>query len=119
GEEAATTHAATVKEVRGSELARVTLTAAATKRLGLELGEVEAAGTGRRIPYRAVFYDPEGATWAFVNPTARTYVRAPIAIERIDGDFAYLADGPDVGTAVVTVGGPEIYGAELGVGDDE
>ena len=32
------------------------------------------------------------------------------------GTTAWLSAGPPVGTTVVTVGVPELYGAELGVG---
>jgi hypothetical protein len=118
-EEEATTGAATVQPVAGGDLNRVTLTAAAVKRLDVQTGEVVASQAGLTVPYRAVFYDAQGDTWVFVSPRPRTFVRAPVTVDHIDGDLAYLAEGPQVGTAVVTVGGPEIYGAEVGVGDDE
>ena len=44
--------------------------------------------------------------------------RAPITVDRVDGETAYLVKGPAVGTAVVTVGAPELYGAEYGVGGE-
>ena len=119
GEEEATSGAATVKPVPGTDLAQVTLTADAVRRLDVQTGTVEGSGAQRTMPYRAVFYDPEGRTWAFVTDAPRTFVRAPIVVDHIDGDTAFLTDGPEPGAAVVTVGGPEIYGAELGVGDDE
>ena len=75
--------------------------------------------TGTQIPYGAVLYDPSGETWAFVNVEGRSFVRQPITVDHIEGDRAFLEDGPAVGAKVVTVGGAEIYGAELGVGDDE
>ena len=77
----------------------------------------DAAGT--QIPYGAVLYDPSGDTWAFVNVEGRSFVRQPITVDHIEGDNAFLKEGPAVGAKVVTVGGAEIYGAELGVGDDE
>ena len=119
GQEAAAGGPATVTKVTGRNEAKVTLTAEAVKRLGLQTGKVEDSGGVRRIPYGAVFYDPKGLTWTFIRPAARTFVRAAITVDRIEGDFSYLSDGPAVGAEVVTVGGPEIYGAELGVGDDE
>ena len=90
------------------------------RRLDVQTGEVAESESGLR-PSRtaAVFYDPTATTWAFANADGRRYVRAPITVDHIDGDLAYLAEGPKVGTDVVTVGGPEIYGAEVGVGDDE
>ena len=68
------------------------------------------------VPYEAVIYDAEGATWVFTNPSGQTYVREPIEITRISGDDVVLASGPAVGTAVVTVGAAELVGAEAGLG---
>jgi hypothetical protein len=34
-------------------------------------------------------------------------------VERIDGDSVILKDGPSVGTLVVTVGAPQLFGAEV------
>jgi hypothetical protein len=111
---------AVVEAVTGTHVKRVTLTADAVRRIDVQLEPVtDAARGGRAIPYAAVFYDPDGATWVFTNPEGRTFVRKRITVARIDGDHAFLSDGPTRGTEVVTVGGPEIYGAELGVGDDE
>jgi hypothetical protein len=42
-------------------------------------------------------------------------VREAVVIERIKDDLAYLQEGPPAGTQVVTVGVPELYGAEVGV----
>ena len=96
------------------------MTKDAARRLDIQTQAVSATGAaGTQIPYGAVFYDPKGDTWAFVNLEGRTFVRESITVERIEGDLAFLNDGPAVGTEVVTVGGAEIYGAELGVGDDE
>jgi len=65
-----------------------------------------------------VLYDPDGKTWVFVDRGQLTYVREPITIDRIEGDVVYLSDGPAVGTGVVAVGATELYGAEIGVGDE-
>jgi hypothetical protein len=46
-------------------------------------------------------------------------VRAPITVDHIESGVAFLTAGPATGTAVVTVGGPEVYGAEIGVGEEE
>jgi hypothetical protein len=37
-------------------------------------------------------------------------------IERVEGDNAYLSDGPPVGTVVASVGVAELYGTEFQVG---
>ncbi len=119
-EEPAASGAATVEAVEGTDTSRVTLTADAARRLDVQTAAVRATNaTGTQIPYGAVLYDPSGDTWAFVNVEGRSFVRQPITVDHIEGDNAFLEDGPAVGAKVVTVGGAEIYGAELGVGDDE
>ena len=92
----------------------------AAKRIDLQTAAVEAgAGKGMVIPYGAVLYDPDGNTWAFVKSGDLTFERAAITVDHIDGDKAFLADGPEVGTEVVIVGATQLYGAEQGVGEDE
>ena len=119
-EEPAASGPATVESVKGTETSRVTLTKDAARRLDVQTAAVSATGAaGTQIPYGAVLYDPNGDTWAFVNLEGRTFVRESITVDRIEGDRAFLKAGPAVGAKVVTVGGAEIYGAELGVGDDE
>jgi hypothetical protein len=67
------------------------------------------------IPYTAVIYGLQGETWTYTRPEPLVFVRAPIAVDYIDGDLAVLTDGPASGTAVVTVGGSELFGVETGV----
>ena len=117
--DASATGPATVEVVKGTDLSRITLTKAAMDRIDVQFGTVDGDVPTAQVPYSAVLYDPDGATWVFVNPEARTFVREPITVDRIEGDTAYLTAGPPADTKVVTVGAPEIYGAELGVGDDE
>jgi hypothetical protein len=38
-----------------------------------------------------------------------------VVIEEVKKGYAYLSDGPEPGTQVVTVGVPELYGTEVGV----
>ena len=45
------------------------------------------------------------------------YERTPITVEYAAGELAVLSAGPPLGTVVVTVGGPELSGAEFGVGE--
>ncbi len=68
------------------------------------------------IPYSSVIYDVEGGAWVYTNPEPLVYVRAPILIDYIAGEIAYLTEGPDAGAAVVSNGAAELYGAETGVG---
>ena len=53
-----------------------------------------------------------------MNRKPLTYVRESIKVDRIDGDVAFLTDGPSAGTKVVKVGASELYGSEIGVGDE-
>ena len=103
---------AVVEEVTGSELNRITLTARAVERLGIETAVVQDLS----VPYSAVFYTSDGATWAYVSPEEFVFVRERIVVDRIHGDVAVLTDGPRPGTTVVAIGAAELYGAETGVG---
>jgi hypothetical protein len=100
-----------LEPVEGTDFKRVILTEKAAQRLDIQTAEV----SGTAIPYAAVIYDTEGKTWVYTNPAPLTFVRAPIAIDHIDGDQAVLAQGLDSGTTVVTLGVSELYGAETGV----
>jgi hypothetical protein len=111
---------AAVEQVQGSELSQVTLTEEATHRLGVATAAVrEQTGAGARagkvVPFGAVLYDADGQAWVYTVKAERTYLRAPIVVDRVEGDTAYLRDGPAAGTTVVTVGVPELYGSEYGV----
>jgi hypothetical protein len=64
------------------------------------------------VPTSAVFHEANGAAFVYLNPAPLTYVREPIAVERIIGDVTALSKGPPVGTVIVTVGAPLLYGAE-------
>jgi hypothetical protein len=118
--EGATNEPATVEQVAGSDVRRLTLTARAVERLGIKTAPVRRATVEGRdrtiVPYGAVLYDATGATWVYVSDEPRSYLRERIAVDDIEDDLAVLTDGPAVGTAVVSVGAAELYGTELGVG---
>jgi len=110
---------ARLEAIAGSEIEQIILTEDAVKRLDLQTASVEA-GSGRSqsmIPHAAVFYGLTGETWTYSNPGSLTYVRVPITVDHIDGEVAYLTDGPAPGTQVVTVGAAELFGVESGIGD--
>ena len=68
-------------------------------------------------PYASVLYDAAGGQpYVFVNPEGLNFHREDVDIERIDGDVVHLSKGPESGTRVVTVGVPQIHGAELEFG---
>jgi Cu/Ag efflux pump CusA len=98
---------------------RLVLTEEATQRLRLQTAPVESQGGALSVPYAAVVYDADGATWAFVELEPRIYQRAPITITAIDGDRAVLSAGPEPGTEVVTVAAAELVGVEAGISGGE
>lgn len=82
------------------------------------LVELTLAGSGTQrkiVPYAAVIYDVKGGTWVYTNPEPLVFVRQPVSVDYIEDDLAVLSEGPPAGTAVVTVGGALLYGAETGV----
>jgi hypothetical protein len=110
---------ATVEPVKGTDLSRVTLTAQAAGRIGIETAPVRRRGSHKKvIPYSAVLYDADGKTFTYTSPEPRAFVRHSISVDRIDGGQAILSNGPPAGTAVVTVGSQELYGVEYEVEED-
>jgi hypothetical protein len=111
---------ATVEKIDGTEFNRVTLTEKAAQRINVQttpVREEQVNGAQRKvIPYAAVIYGLKGETWTYTSAGQLSFVRQPITVDYIDGDKAILVDGPPAGTAVVTVGAPELYGADTGIG---
>jgi hypothetical protein len=107
---------AKVTAIDGSKVKQVALNEQAAGRLGIKMTPIAEEAGSKVIPYAAVVYDENGATFAFTSPAAFTYVRTAITVATITGDKAFLSDGPATGTEVVTVGTAELYGAEQGLG---
>jgi hypothetical protein len=113
-----------VEPIAGSALNRLTLTAKAAERLGIQTAPIAEAQMTRAgsmtlqkvVPYSAVLYDSQSNTWVYTNPQPQVYVRQGIKIDYFDGDRAVVSEGPNVGTAVVTVGAAELFGAEFEIG---
>ena len=101
----------TLEEIEGSDIKRVILTEKAAERIDVQTVPV----SGLVVPYSAVIYDTEGNTWIYTNPAPFTFVRAPVVIDHIEGDQAFLSQGLESDAPIVTVGVIEIYGAETGV----
>jgi hypothetical protein len=107
--------AATVKRL-GFGLSQITLPAKAAKRLDIQTGEIRNDPSGMKVaPFSSIIYDLDGDAWVYKVSAPLTYVREAIVIEKIKLDYVYLKEGPPTGTQVVTVGVPELYGAEVGV----
>ena len=106
----------TVEEISGSEIWRLTLSASAAERLDIQTAVVEAAGDGLVVPSAAVIIDPDGTYWVYTNPEGLVFIREEIRPVHEEGLQAFFDDGPAAGTPVVTIGVPELYGAEFGIG---
>ena len=120
-DEGGTSDVATVEPIEGSDVARVTLSEDAARRLDITTAPIAALGGGTArtaMPYAAVLYDPNGDTWAYTNPEPLVFVRSPITVVTIEGNRAVLSDGPAAGTQVVTVGAAELLGTEYEVGEE-
>lgn len=113
-------HPAEVLPIEGAEVSRIVLTEQAIQRIGLKTDQVrfvQADGTKQlAVPYSALIYDIKGGTWVYTNPEPRTFVRQRVEVDDIEGDVAFLEEGPPVGTVVVSVGVAELYGTEFKVG---
>jgi hypothetical protein len=90
----------------------VTFTAEAAERTQLQTGRVGRDGARLVVPYTSLVYDEEGKTLVFTSPKRLSFLRAAVRVERVEGARVLLSKGPPPGTAVVTVGTAEVYGAE-------
>lgn len=101
----------------GEMLYRVRLTAKRAEEFGIKTARVrkeQRAGKLQKvIPVAAVVYDQHGDTWTFKSPDSLVFVRERINVDAIDGDLAVLANGPAVGTAVVTAGAARLFSDEF------
>ena len=114
-EEVAADEPATVEAIEGTDLSRVVLTSRAAQRIGVRTAPTRGVSGNRTvIPYDAVLYDPNGATWTYTSPKHLVFVRKDITVDRNDGERAILSAGPASGTPVVTVGATENWGVEYG-----
>jgi hypothetical protein len=111
---------ASVEEVSGSDVKKVTLTQDAAAAIGVKTAPVTPASGGRlAVPYAAVIYYLDGSAWTYTAEPGRRYLRVPITIAAIEGDRATLTRGPAAGTPVVVVGAPELLGAELEIAGEQ
>jgi hypothetical protein len=120
-DEGGSSDVATVEPIEGSDVARVTLSEDAARRLDITTAPITELGGGTArtaMPYAAVLYDPNGDTWAYTNPEPLVFVRSPITVVTIEGNRAVLSAGPAAGTQVVTVGAAELLGTEYEVGEE-
>lgn len=108
------------EKVDGSDFNRVILTEKAAARVQVKTSKVreeEVAGAKKLVvPYASLIYGLHGETWVYTSPAPLTFQRAVVAVDYIEGENAYLKEGPAVGTEVADVAVAELYGADTGVG---
>lgn len=105
-----------IEEPATFEDGRITMTAKAEERLDIQTTDVTSRGGSLVVPSSALIVDPRGVFWVYTSPERSVFIRERVRIARDEGARALLTRGPVVGTQVVTVGVPELYGIETGVG---
>ena len=110
---------ASLEAIEGSDIQRVILTADAVERLDLQTAPVEAGASG----HATTIPQPPSSTGSRARrgPT-RTPSRSPTCVSRSPSTASKArsrtcSDGPEPGTQVVTLGAPELFGVESGIGD--
>jgi hypothetical protein len=107
---------AKVDKDKASGIARLTLTPRAMERLGIQTEEIKSAGKTLKAPYSALLYDASGGEWVYTSPEPNVFKRAAVKVSVIEGDSMVLAQGPNAGTKVVSVGAAELFGTEFEIG---
>ena len=94
----------------------------AVEHLGIETETMSSdAGSGdgvEPIPAAALLYAPDGSTFVYTRGDATTFGRHPVSVERMEGGYAWVRDGPPPGTPMVTQGAAELTGMEFGLEDE-
>ena len=105
---------AKVEKNAATGIAKLTLTEKGIERLDLKTDTVKA-GKGKDVvvPYSALLYDASGKTWVYTNPAPRVYQRQSVTVAKVEDGVVTACAGPAVGTAIVTVGAAELFGAEF------
>lgn len=107
---------ATKVPIDGTDRYRVILTPEAAVRLDIQTDEVLETDLGQAVPYDAMILEPDGRFWVYVTPQPLEFERAELVDVREEDGLLYFSEGPEVGTEVVVVGVPELWGEETGVG---
>jgi hypothetical protein len=105
-----------LEETAVAGIYQITLTESAARRLDIQTSVVVAADAEMVVPSAAVIIDPEGNYWVYTSPENLVFLRQELRGAREENFETFYGEGPAVGTAVVTTGVPELYGAESGIG---
>lgn len=68
------------------------------------------------VPWSAVLHDIQGGTWVYENTAAHTFIRRPVEVRYVAGEWAVLGRAPHTGAKIVTVGAAELFSTEFGGG---
>jgi multidrug efflux pump subunit AcrA (membrane-fusion protein) len=94
----------------------ITLTDDARERVDVHTAPIEQTEIeGKKqsvMPFAALLYSPDGATWTFVNDKPLSYIRQRIEVGPVVGDKVVITKGLAPGAQVVTVGASLLFGAE-------
>jgi hypothetical protein len=107
-----------VEPIKGTEVGLVKFSALGAKKVGLQTAVIRKDGGQKVIPSAALLYDSEGKAFAYTSPEPLSFVRKEVEVEHMDGGRVVLAQGPPIGTRVVTTGAVEVYGAEFEVEEE-
>jgi hypothetical protein len=102
-----------VKGAKEDDLVRITFTKEGADRVDLKTTRIRSAGEHTVIPYAALIYNDEAKTFVYTSPKPLSFLRAPVKVDRIEGNRVLLSESPPAGTKVVTVGATEVYGTEI------
>ncbi len=102
-----------LQPIDGSDVQKVTFDERGAEQVSLQTATVRRQGKHTVVPYAALIYDGQGASWVYTSPDPLTFLRVAVDVVRIEDDRVLLRDGPRPGTSVVTTGAAEVYGAEL------
>jgi hypothetical protein len=107
-----------VEPIKGTEAGLVKFSTLGAKKVGLRTAVIRKDGGQKVIPSAALLYDSEGKAFAYTSPEPLSFVRKDVEVEHMDGGRVVLAQGPPIGTRVVTTGADEVYGAEFEVEEE-
>ena len=109
---------ATVEPIGDGQIAWVSVTPEAARRIGLDVTPVGGSEGAVQVPYSALIHDADGEMWVYVaDPEDQLrFSRLEVEVTAVTADVVTLRDGPPPGTMVAGDGAAELYGTEFEVG---
>jgi hypothetical protein len=101
-----------VQPIKGTDRNLVSMADETAGLLPVRTTEVREIDGKKVVPHDALIYNPDGDVFVYTKPKSETYVRRPVRVERVTGDRAWLAAGPETGTTIVTTGSAELLATE-------